>query len=172
MSKLMNHETNTNVSSTMRTYNVHTSKRACAKRVGTKRVGATLIDVAIGSMLLTVLLIPAVHMVGKSQSANRRLTNRAIMLYESEQAIENLKVVLSEPLAFDSAMNTPIDDIRVIPVSDGPDLVGRRRVAADPTMPTAQLVTIVSDVWYDADKDAVFDADEQGETLHTQWSAP
>ena len=163
----MKNETNTSASSKTRICNLRAPKRGC-----TNRVGATLIDVAIGSMLLTVLLIPAVHMVGKSQSANRRLANRAIMLYESEQAIENLKVVLSEPLAFDSAMTTPIDDVRVILVSDGPDLVGRRRVAADPTMPTAQLVTIVSDVWYDADKDAVFDADEQGETLHTQWSAP
>lgn len=139
---------------------------------GRMRMGATLIDVAIGSMLLTVLLIPAVHMVGKSQSANRRLANRAIMLYESEQAIENLKVTLSESATFDKVLTTPIDEVRKISVTDGPDLVGRRRVAGDKTMPTAKLVTIVSDVWYDVDKDAVFDANEQGESLQTQWSAP
>jgi len=137
-----------------------------------KRRGATLIDVAIGSMLLSVILIPAVHMVGRSQSANRRLANREIMLYEAEQVIENLKVNLSEPTNFTAALASPVDETRQISVSDGPDLVRRSRVFADPTMPSARLVTIVVDVWYDVDTDGSFDAAEQGETLQTQYSAP
>lgn len=136
------------------------------------RRGATLIDVAIGSMLLSVILIPAVRMVGKSQSANRRLANREIMLYEAEQVIENLKVNLSEPTNFAASLTNPIDDTRRIPISDGPDLVRRSRVSTDTTMPSARLVTIIVDVWYDIDTDGVFDAGEQGETLQTQWSAP
>jgi len=136
------------------------------------RRGATLIDVAIGSMLLSVILIPAVRMVGKTQSANRRLANREIMLYEAEQVIENLKVNLAEPTNFATVLASPVDDTRKLSVSDGPDLVRRSRVFADPTMPSAQLVTIVVDVWYDVDTDGAFDAAEQGETLQTQWSAP
>jgi hypothetical protein len=154
------------------TDNTGRSRIPCFGCCSPKRTGSTLIDVAIGSMLLTVLLIPAIHMIGKSQSANRRLANRAIMLYEAEQTIENLKVALSDPTAFANTMTTPIDAVRAISVSDGPDLVGRSRVAADSTLPTAELLTIVADVWYDTDKDALFDLDEQGETLQTQWAAP
>ncbi len=147
-----------------------THQNTCLRKPN--RHGATLIDVAIGSMLLTVILIPSIYMVGKAQSANRRLANREIMLYEAEQLIENLKVKLSEPASFAQTLTIPVDSTSIIPVSDGPDLVGRGRVAADVTMPTAQLVTIIADVWYDVDKDAVFDSGEQGETLQTQWAAP
>lgn len=136
------------------------------------RNGATLIDVGLGSMLLTVILLPSIHMIGKSQSANRRLANREIMLYEAEQLIEVLKVKLSEPASFDSVLAKPIDSTGKIAPSDGPRLLGRTRVAPDSTMPTAKLVTIVADVWYDADQDGTFDTTEQGETLQTQWSAP
>ncbi len=143
-----------------------------AKIRTTSRRGATLIDVALGSMLLTVILIPAIHMIGKSQSANRRLVNREIMLYEAEQMLEAVKINLSETKAFDDTLAKPIDGSFKISVPDGPDLVGRSRVAADATMPGAKLVTIIADVWDDSDKDGMFDANEQGETLQTQWSAP
>ncbi len=123
-------------------------------------------------MLLTVLLIPAVHMIGKAQSQNRRLVNREIMLYEAEQAIETVKIQLSDPTAFDTAMASAVDVLRTIPISDGPDLTGRLQAGADASMPTAKLVTIVADVWHDANSNGLFDRSEQGESLQTQWAAP
>ncbi len=141
-------------------------------KLSLNRSGATLIDVALGSMLLTIILLPAIHMIGKSQSANRRLANREIMLYEAEQMIELLKVKLSEPASFDAVLAKPIDSTGKISVSDGPSLLGRTRVAADPSMPTAKLLTIIADVWNDVDQDGTFDPTEPGETLQTQWAAP
>jgi hypothetical protein len=123
-------------------------------------------------MLLTVLLIPAIHAIGKSQSANRRLVNREIMLYEAEQIIETAKIQLSNPTAFDSVMASPVDVRRSIAVSDGPNLIGRLRAGPDTSMPTARLVTLAADVWYDANSNGLFDRTEQGESLQTQWAAP
>jgi Tfp pilus assembly protein PilX len=137
-----------------------------------QRRGATLIDVAIGSMLLSILLIPAVQMIGNSQSCNRRLANRACMLFEAEQIIENAKIQLSDAATFDKALTNSIDDIGKIAEPDGPLLLGRLQVAADPTMPKAKLVTITAQVWQDADSDGLFDSSEQGESLTTQWAAP
>ena len=147
-----------------------TTKRPARTR--TTRRGATLIDVATGSMLLAILLIPSVHMIGKSHSANQRLANREVMVYEAEQLLESLKVVLSETAAFDAAMGSPIDVTRTIIVPDGPDLTGRIRAAADTTMPTARLITAVADVWYDVDRNGRRGANELGETLRTQWATP
>ena len=146
--------------------NRNSSQRAIGRR------GATLIDVAVGSMLLTVLLIPAIHMIGKSQSSQRRLVNREIMVYQADQMLENVKVQLADPTAFDAAMLTPIDTTRLISIPDGPDLNSRLRVAADTSIAGARLVTIVADVWYDENVNAVFDSVEQGESLQTQWGSP
>ena len=156
------------------TYRNTSSRDQCGARRNrrTARRGATLIDVAIGSMLLTVLLIPAVHAIGKSQSANRRLVNREIMLYEAEQIIETVKVQLANTTSFDAVMAAPVDVRRNIAISDGPDLIGRLRAGPDTSMPTARLVSIVADVWYDANSNGLFDRSEQGESLQTQWAAP
>ena len=136
------------------------------------RLGATLIDVATGSMLLTVLLIPAIHMIGKSQSAQRRLVNREIMVYEAEQILETVKVQLSEPTAFDAVLLSPVDARRRITIPDGPDLIGRLRASADTSIASARLVTIAADVWYDENSNSIYDRNEQGESLQTQWAAP
>ena len=136
------------------------------------RRGASLIDVAAGSMLLAVLLIPSIHLIGESQSSHRRLDNRDIILYEADQLVESTRVALSEPAAFAAALATPADVVGAIAVSDGPDLTSRVRVAADTSLPTARLLSIVVDVWHDVDGDSRMDADEVSQTLRTQWAEP
>lgn len=137
-----------------------------------QRRGATLIDVATGSMLLAVLLIPSIHLIGESQSSHRRLENRDIIVFEAEQLVESMRVALSEPTAFDAAFVTPIDVFGTIAVTDGPVLTSRVRVAADGSLPTTRLLTIVVDVWHDTDGDARLGANEVSESLRTQWAAP
>ena len=136
------------------------------------RNGATLIDVATGSMLLAVLLIPSMRLISDSQSSTRRLHNRDIILFEAEQLIESSKVSLAEPVVFNAAFASPTDTTGRIPVTDGPDLTRRLRVAADRTIPTARLLNITVDVWVDSNGNLRMDADELSETLRTQWAAP
>jgi hypothetical protein len=137
-----------------------------------RRHGATLIDVATGSMLLAVLLIPSIHLITQSQSMHRRLAIHDTVLFEAEQLIESTKVSLSEPTAFDAVFASPVDVSGTIPVSDGPDLNSRVRVAADATVPGARLVTVVVDVWHDLDGDLRVSAGEPSESLRTQWASP
>ena len=136
------------------------------------RRGATLVDVATGSMLLAVLLIPSIHVIGESQSCQRRLDQRDIMIYEAEQLIETTRIALSEPDTFDAAWATPVDVVRTISVSDGPDLVSRVRVAADSSLPTSPLLSIVIDVWRDLDGNRRMGNMEPSQSLRTQWAAP
>jgi hypothetical protein len=136
------------------------------------RNGATLLDVATGSMLLAVLLIPSMKLISDSQSSSRRLHNRDTMLFEAEQLIESTRVLLAEPAVFNAALATPTDVFATITVTDGPDLASRVRVAADTSLPTARLLSITVDVWIDTDGDSRMDTDELSETLRTQWAAP
>lgn len=136
------------------------------------RRGATLIDVATGSMLLAVLLIPSVHLITESQSSQRRLAKRDIIDFEAEKLIESTKVALSDTAAFNAALASSVDVTGALTVSDGPDLTSRVRVSADTSASPAQLLTIVVDVWHDSNGNNLMDSGETGESLRTQWAAP
>lgn len=147
-----------------------TSMRARKPHRLHQRQGATLIDVAVGSMLLSVLLIPSVHLVSESQSSRQRLTNRNTMLFEAEQLLEKTRVALSDAPAFAAASSRPIDQLGTIVVSDGPDIRSRLRVQADTAVPN--LVSINVDLWIDSNGDSRLSAGELSESLRTQWAAP
>ena len=137
------------------------------------RRGATLLDVAAGSMLLAVILIPSAHLIGQSQSSNARLTNRQRMLFEAENRLEATKIALSSPATFQVAWTTPADVKTPITVTDGPELNSRTRVFADTTVPApAQLLTIDIEIWQDIDGDNNLDANEPSEAIRTQWASP
>ncbi|MFK8112667.1 MAG: hypothetical protein AB8B91_10705 [Rubripirellula sp.] len=136
------------------------------------RTGATLIDVAVGSMLLSVLLIPSIHLMSESRTHNRRFADRDVLLYEAEQLLEVTKVSLSEPTAFDAAYSTTTDAVGKIPITDGSTLTSRIRVSADTSLPAARLLTITADVWIDTDANSRITAGELSQTLRTQWAAP
>ena len=75
-------------------------------KAAARRRGATLLDVAAGSMLLAVMLIPSAHLISQSQSCNARLAIRQTMLFEAENQLEATKIALSNALAFDLAWAT------------------------------------------------------------------
>lgn len=141
------------------------------KRLRARR-GATLLDVATGSMILAILLVPAVHLISESRSAHHRLVQREIALFEANRLLEAAKVSLSDATAFDAALRRPVDSRMTIPVSDGPDLQGRLTIEKDMTLATADLLTLNVDVWRDVNANGRHDADETGEKLRTQWAAP
>jgi hypothetical protein len=136
------------------------------------RAGATLLDVATGSMLLAVLLIPSVHLIGESRSSNRRLANQDILVYEAQQLLESSKVLFSESTAFSDAMTRGADVVSGRTINDGPDVITRVRANADATLPSAQLLTIQADVWIDTNRDGRMQSSEASHSLRTQWASP
>ena len=147
-------------------------RRACRDCGARRRRGATLIDVAVGSMLLAVLLIPSVHMMGKSKSSNHRLTIRDALVFEADQLLENVKISLADDASFDAAVRLPTDRSAAMTISDVPHAMSRVRVSADPSVAPTPLLTLVVDVWQDADRDGNLDSGEPVETLRTQWASP
>ncbi|TWU55799.1 hypothetical protein [Rubripirellula reticaptiva] len=136
------------------------------------RRGASLIDVAIGSMLLSLLLIPSVRWIGQSQTINQRVEDRDAMLFEAEQLIETLTVKMSEPSAFDDAFNRPMDSVTKVQTPGGKIYLARYQVGPDKTLPSSKLLTLTVTVWRDTDSDGNLDTNEVTETLQTQVAAP
>ena len=144
---------------------------------GTKRRihrrGATLLDVAAGSMLLAVMLIPSAHLISQSRSSGARLSSRQTMLFEAENRLEATKIALSDAASFNLAWATPTQDLSDIAVVDGPDLKSRTRVFSDSSVaPPARLLTIEVDVWQDINGDDAVDTGEPSERIRTQWASP
>ncbi|MEM1070584.1 MAG: hypothetical protein AAGI63_16900 [Planctomycetota bacterium] len=142
------------------------------RRSSHPRLGATLLDVALGSMLLSTLLIPAVHLIGESYAARARLKTRDTILFEAEAAMERAKMSLSRTGYFRRAHRSGIQQRANIRLTDGPRLRRRTRMTADPTMTDEQLVNVVVEVWQDDNRNWRIDLGEPNETLRTQWAAP
>ena len=141
-------------------------------RSRSRRNGATLLDVALGSMLLSLLLIPALHLIGESRASRARLKLRDTILFEAETAMEKAKISLSQPGYFRRAHRSGIQRRANIRLSDGPRLRRRVRMSADPTMTDEQLVNVVVSVWQDSNRNWRMDDNEPSETLRSQWAAP
>ncbi|TWU54655.1 hypothetical protein Poly51_33740 [Rubripirellula tenax] len=150
----------------------HCSTNVRRRRHVATRQGATLIDVAIGSMLLSLLLIPSVRWIGHSESINQRLEDRDAMLFEAESFIEILKVKMSEPSEFASAFDRPIDDLTKVVSPSGKVFLAQYQLEPDKTLPTAKLLSIRVTVWRDANSNARIDATEVSESLQTQMASP
>lgn len=154
------------------THPLNPNRRALRRTWARRRRGATLIDVAVGSMLLAVLLIPSVHMMGKSKSSNHRLAIRDALVFEADQLLENVKIALANDTAFDAAVLSPSDRTAPMTISDVPHAMSRVRVSADPSVAPSPLLTLIVDVWQDTDRDGNLDSGEPVETLRTQWASP
>ncbi len=136
------------------------------------RRGATLIDVAIGSMLLTLLLIPSFQWIGHSQSINRRLEDRDAMLFEAEQLIETFRVKMSYRDAFDDVYSRSIDDLTKIQTPGGAIFLARYQIGPDTTVGKSELLNINVAIWRDTISNGSLDLTETSESMHTQVAAP
>lgn len=140
------------------------------------RRGSTLIEVAIGAMMMALLMVPAMRAMNDSDGLRRRQEAHVVMLYTAEERLEQEKVALSSSTYFATAVASSrgIDRLDKIVVPDSRDLLCRTRVAVDRSVGTspAQLVTIMVDVWNDANGDGRLDPTESHESLQTQWASP
>ncbi len=140
------------------------------------RSGSTLLEVAIGSMMMALLIVPAMRALNDSDALRRRHESHDVMLFTAEEKLEQEKVALSSTPYFGIAVASPsgIDRIEKIDVPNGADLICRTRIVADNSVGkvSAQLVTITVDVWNDANGDRLLSATESHETIQTQWASP
>ncbi len=141
-----------------------------------RRRGTTLIEVAIGSMMMAILILPTLAAMNQSESLRRRHESHRVMLFTAEEQLEQEKVLLSDSDYFDSAWGSAIgsDVTKKIVIDDGPDLVCRTRLLADPSVGStpARLVSVTVDVWRDTNGDRQLDSLEPHETVQTQWASP
>lgn len=136
------------------------------------RCGSTLIDVAVGSMLMASLLIPSLHVMSESQKNTQRLAVRQTLLQTAEQQVETLKVRLSEPSVFASTLIRPLLEDRTVTTSMGIPARVRVQASSDSTVSPGQLLTLTIHAWYDEDQDSRMDTNEIVSTLRTQWARP
>ncbi len=129
--------------------------------------GATLIDVAVGAAILSLMLIPAMKMMGASSKLIADAGRQDSLLFEAERAIELTKIRLSDQASFDKA-TSPVDTA----IADNP--VDRFRsyveLAADPDV--SGLLTINATVYQDLNSNRQFDIGEPHAALRTQWCRP
>ncbi|MBB3208964.1 hypothetical protein FHS27_004798 [Rhodopirellula rubra] len=131
------------------------------------RLGASLIDVAVGAAVLSILLIPAMKMMGASATRIAYIGLQDALLFEAERALETTKIGLCDVTAFDS-VGASVEAA----VSDNPVANARTRVefTVDPTIP--DLLTIVATAYQDTNGNRRLDSGEPQESLQTQWCRP
>ncbi|GAA5505334.1 hypothetical protein [Novipirellula caenicola] len=138
------------------------------------RRGATLLDVATGSMLLSVLLIPSLHLLTRSQKMHRRLKLHESMLFEADQLLRQRKILLSDQVAFAKAWARPMSTAErsTIVTEDGQQLAASVLVQRDSTSKSSKLLTIATQVWQDRNRNGRVDEDEPVEQLQSHWGEP
>ncbi|TWU34930.1 hypothetical protein [Novipirellula artificiosorum] len=154
-----------------------TAKRknaACRSWRCCHRPGTTLLDVAIGSMMLSVILIPSLHLMSRSQKNNRRLKLHQTLLFEADQLVEQTKIALSDSNEFDRVWRSPFanETLTKIDLGDGPVVLGSVRIQRNSDVISNGLVDIDATVWFDANSNGRVDSGEPVEQARTQWAAP
>ncbi|WP_231603427.1 hypothetical protein [Neorhodopirellula pilleata] len=133
----------------------------------TQRKGASLIDVAVGAAVLSLVLIPAMQLMGKSTSLVSDMTVKEALLFEAERAIQMQMIELCDVGVFDLA-SSPGD--RPVTDNHSKQYRTRTRLIRDPQI--ANLLTIHCVAYQDANANGRLDADELEQTLQTQWCRP
>ncbi len=139
------------------------------------RLGMSLLDVAIGSFLLAMILIPSARLLRHHDRLQRNRQWQETILFETEQLIERAKIDTADPARFAAARNRARPTVQTVKLhpGDGPPLVGRLTLSADTTVaPSVPLLTIDCTVWHDRNGNGRPDSDEPSETLRTQRSQP
>lgn len=144
------------------------------------RRGATLIDVAVGSMLLAVVLIPSLQLMRENETLFRQRALSELALYECEQLLAQRKIWLQRrngaATNFDVVLvNGSDQESGLITPADSPPLRGETVVTRDSSLSaatglTVEIVRIDATVWRDANNNQRVDADEAVERLSTFWA--
>ncbi|PHQ35764.1 type IV pilus modification PilV family protein [Rhodopirellula bahusiensis] len=126
--------------------------------------GATLIDVAIGAALLSLVLIPALGLMGQSSQLLQKLDVQDQLLFEAERIIEQTKIDLCDPIQFATRRGT----FDAVVVGNETTSMRSRLTIEDSLAPS--LLTMDALVWKDSNNNGEPDEGELSQQLRTQWS--
>lgn len=137
------------------------------------RRGTTLLEVAIGSAMMALLIVPGLHLLSESESLQRRHRIRARLLFLAEEAMEQQKILLTQTSYFQTAWARGVDEVTPINSPGVPDLLARNRISADASVgiAPARLVTVTVEVWQDVNRNRRLDQGELSEVTQTQWAS-
>ena len=126
-------------------------------------------DVAVGAAVLSLMLIPALQLMGQSSRVVSDTELKDALLFEAERAIEAKKIELCDVARFDTAASSPDTAIvgnatRAFRLQLGVDV--------EPTLGFDRLLTLTATAYQDANANARLDPDEPRQTVSTQWSRP
>ncbi len=143
---------------------------ASPKHRTSRRTGSTLLDVALGASLLTLLLIPSMHLMSQSEKNAQRSSLRQRLLIEADRIMHAQRVAMRDRATLDDAFGAPREELVKLSVDSMSWCLGRTTIVPEPTIGTKStpLVTIKVDVWHDANGNAEIDADEVVQSLRTQ----
>lgn len=138
-------------------------------RLWTKRSrhGASLIDVAVGAAVLSLMLVPTMKMMGASATRIADVSLRDALLFEAERAIEMKKIELCDANAFDRSASFFDQEVS----DNGADRF-RIQFSLSPDPAIAELMTIVATAYQDLNGNRRLDSGEPQESLRTQWCRP
>lgn len=130
------------------------------------RRGATLVDVAAGAAVLSLVLLPGLRLIGDASSLSRRVIQQDALLFEANRVLEDTKIRLCDPAFFDGLH--PVQDVAVTG-SEFPNLRARSTITSSGIV---DLLTIEVLAYQDANRNGRFDSGESSEQLRTQWCRP
>lgn len=132
-----------------------------------KHRGSSLIDVAVGAAVLSLVLIPAMQMMGKSNSRLSDLALKDALIFEAERAIHTRMITLCDVGEFSRAPGLTDQ-----PIKDNGSRQYRARVEHIRDPQIADLLTIRCTAYQDANSNGRLDIDETQQVLQTQWCRP
>ncbi|MEO9596031.1 hypothetical protein [Rhodopirellula bahusiensis] len=123
-----------------------------------------MIDVAVGAGLLSLVLIPALSLMGQSSQLLQKLDLQDQLLFEAERVIEQARIDLCDPTEFATRRGT----IDALVVGNETSSMRSRLTIQDSLTPN--LLTLDALVWEDVNNNSQHDEGEPSQALRTQWS--
>jgi Tfp pilus assembly protein PilV len=135
------------------------------------RSGTTLIEVAIATMMLAVLIVPAVKLVGQSRDLQRRNSDENELAWQAENLLDRYRIEMKRSTQFDTYYGTGLSRIDDLPSLHLVGAKGRVQISRDRSS-AGRLVSLSVQTWSDQNRDGRLDTNEPVVTLKTAVSAP
>jgi Tfp pilus assembly protein PilV len=136
-----------------------------------RRRGTTLIEVAIATMMLAVLIVPAVKLVGQSRDLQRRTSDENELAWQAENLLDRYRIEMKRSSQFDTYYGTGLNRVENLPSLQLAGAKGRVQISSDRSA-AGRLVSLSVQTWSDQNRDGRLDGNEPVVLLKTAVSAP
>lgn len=135
------------------------------------RSGATLVEVAIATMMLSVMLVPAIKLVGQSRDRQRQIADENELTWQAENLLDRFRIELKDPARFSLRHSSGFRATYDLESLQMPRARGRVEMEADSTV-AGPLITLQVTTWNEENLNRTPDGNETLVQLRTQVSAP